>query len=157
MFCYVKVLCSHLTLTLSPPYLLLSPQVSRIYRLAKDSGLSEISRDEVAELLAADKLTPALRALWDAKGPEQTALKALMAAITARDMPSVVGVLAAHPGLLSGGVADVVSGELPLHAAARANHAGLVRLLVAGGAPLEAKNRGGRTALQVGGGRACGV
>lgn len=60
------------------------------------------------------------------------------------------GIIAAHPGLLSGSVVDLSSGgQLPLHLAAASGEVAVLRMLLDAGADLKAINGNGETALQV--------
>lgn len=59
--------------------------------------------------------------------------------------------ISAHPGLLPSCVHDLsAGGALPLQLAAAGGYVDVVQLLLAAGAPLEAKDGKGLTALQVG-------
>jgi ankyrin repeat protein len=59
--------------------------------------------------------------------------------------------ISAHPGLLQSAVHDLSSGgALPLQLAAAGGYVDVVQLLLTAGAPLEAKDGKGLTALQVG-------
>jgi len=58
--------------------------------------------------------------------------------------------LISYPQLVSSGVVDLsAGGALPLHLAAAGGHLDVVRALLAAGAPLEATEGKGQTALQV--------
>jgi hypothetical protein len=59
--------------------------------------------------------------------------------------------IAAHPQLVPAAVGDLSAGDaLPLHLAAAGGCVDVVQVLLAAGAPLEAKDGKGQTALQVG-------
>lgn len=64
--------------------------------------------------------------------------------------PKQQELVAAHPQLLPSAVADLSGGgSLPLHLAAASGCVATVQALLAAGAPLEAKDGKGQTALQV--------
>jgi ankyrin repeat protein len=64
--------------------------------------------------------------------------------------------ISTHPGLVPSGVCDLsAGGALPLHLAAAGGWVDVVQALLAAGAPLEAKDGKGLTALQVGEGNGC--
>lgn len=45
-----------------------------LYLLAKQQGFLEVSRDECAEMLAEESLSPELEQLWETQGKEQLAI-----------------------------------------------------------------------------------
>lgn len=61
-------------------------------------------------MVATDSLTPELEALWQRRSDQQRAVQALCAAAAAGDVAGAEAALAQHPGLLSGGVFDVLTG-----------------------------------------------
>jgi hypothetical protein len=68
----------------------------------------------------------------------------------------VQALVSAHPGLVPSGLCDLsAGGALPLHLAAAGGCVDVVHALLAAGAPLEAKDGKGLTALQVGDAQAC--
>ena len=68
-----------------------------LYIWAKEAGLVA-SRDELAEMLARDALTPPLAELWTVRTREQKAVGCLCQAAAAGDLPALQARLSAHLG-----------------------------------------------------------
>eukprot|EP00775_Hariotina_reticulata_P009341 gene9341-9504_t len=93
-----------------------------------------------------------LTALWDGPaGAAQRQIREICLAASAGDEDELQELLSTcQPDLLPSSVPDLSSGgQLPLHLAAAAGNIGMMRLLMAAGAQLEAVNGLGETALQV--------
>ncbi|KAL4427139.1 hypothetical protein ABPG77_001143 [Micractinium sp. CCAP 211/92] len=118
------------------------------WRWAGQRGL-QVSRDEVAEMLLGDGLTPELQAIWDEQSALQKAVQQLCGAVTAGDAAAVAAAADAQPRLLKEGVFDVQTGVAPLHLAAREGRADLVELLLFKGAAVDGLDGHGWTPLQV--------
>lgn len=92
-----------------------------------------------------------LEALWNSSKADLAAGNALLAAIASEnDAPALLSAVESAKALIRRGAPLLGTSEMPLHAAVRAGRLDALRALLAAGAPLEAKDGNGRTALQVG-------
>ena len=93
-----------------------------------------------------------LEALWNSSKADLAAGNALLAAIASEnDEAALLSAIEGARALIQRGAPLLGTSEMPLHAAVRAGRLVALRALLAAGAPLEAKDGNGRTALQVGG------
>ncbi|KAK9867272.1 hypothetical protein WJX84_010769 [Apatococcus fuscideae] len=138
--------------TAEPPQKWLDPSQDHkakwLYIWAKEAGLVA-SRDELAEMLARDALTPPLAELWTVRTREQKAVGCLCQAAAAGDLPALQAACEASPEVLRGAQLDVLTGAGPLHAAAEAGQAEAASTLLHAGVPADCLDGHGHTALQV--------
>eukprot|EP00798_Chlamydomonas_sp_ICE-L_P032461 gene32461-31073_t len=121
----------------------------RLWKAAREIGLVQYSRDEIAEQLRNDDLCEPLRELSNERKKFEDGVKLLLEAATVGNVSEIRMICSAHPGLASACYPDADSGDLPLHAAARAGMVDALRALVDAGAVVDAKDERGRTAFQV--------
>ncbi|KAG1653204.1 hypothetical protein FOA52_010288 [Chlamydomonas sp. UWO 241] len=100
-------------------------------------------------MVAADTLSDELRALSSGSQAQVDAGRAVIAAMSLQDASEMQAVFQAHSDFVSRGMVDLGSGELPLCLAARTGNAAAAAALLAAGAPVDARNGIGKTALQV--------
>jgi hypothetical protein len=136
----------------APPAPAADAAAVRLFHAARAAGLG-VSRDEIAERLAAGALTPELRALSEAlAAAEPGAVARLCAAAAAGDAPAAAAALAALPSDAARAAcvtaAGAAGGRTALHVAAAGGHRGVVELLAAAaGSALNVRDARGRTAL----------
>ena len=94
-------------------------------------------------------LAEELQALWLSKQGEYTAGTRLLAALMTGDAAAVQAAIVAAGDVIRRGVPILGTCELPLCRAARSGNVEALRALLAAGAPVDAKDSNGRTALQV--------
>ncbi|GAX86046.1 hypothetical protein CEUSTIGMA_g13461.t1 [Chlamydomonas eustigma] len=143
-------------------------QVGVLYRLTRGEGaLLLLSRDEIGDMVREGKLTDAVQTLWDSKRSEVEAGQRLISCLSTDEdegtlqvmsidtevsicytVVSSASVLAAKECVRSG-KPFLATGELPLCTAVRSGKLTAVRALLAAGAPVDARDSNGRTALQI--------
>jgi len=137
----------------APPTPAADAAAVRLFQAARAAGLVGISRDEVAERLAAGALTPELLALSEAlAAAEPGAVARLCAAAAAGDAAATAAALAALPSdaarAACSTAAGAAGGRTALHIAAAGGHRAAVELLAAAaGGALHVRDARGRTAL----------
>lgn len=120
----------------------------RLYKFAREAGLTQHSQDEIVERLATGTLTDELKGLWEKRAAEQEVVERLLLAVAQDDANCVKEICRKCPGVTN--VAHVDNSELPLLVAARLNCENAARALVEMGVSLEAKCPStNRTALKV--------
>jgi len=128
-------------------------RAARLYAYACDAGLgASVSRDELCELMQSGSLTGELARVWEEGEARQGVMDAVLQAVKADDGGALRALAQAQPlvrALLQQGAKDALTGDLPLHAAARQGAVGALRALAELGADLEAANSQGKTALKV--------
>ncbi|KAK9827887.1 hypothetical protein WJX74_007932 [Apatococcus lobatus] len=138
--------------TTEPPQKWLDPSQDHkakwLYIWAKEAGLLA-SRDELAEMLATNSLTPPLAELWKRKTREQKLIERLCKAAADGDLTALQVACEGAPDIVKGSQMDVLSGARPLHTAAGAGQAEATALLLQHGAPVDGLDGHGHTALQV--------
>lgn len=90
-----------------------------------------------------------LEALWNNKKLDLAASSALLAAIVSGDPLAMKSAVEDAKDLIRRGAPLLATLEMPLHVAVRGGHLDALKALLSAGAPLEAKDGNGRTALQV--------
>ncbi|GAX81037.1 hypothetical protein CEUSTIGMA_g8472.t1 [Chlamydomonas eustigma] len=126
-------------------------QVGVLYRLTRGEGaLLLLSRDEIGDMVREGKLTDAVQTLWDSKRSEVEAGQRLISCLSTNEDEGTLqaSVLAAKEYVRSG-KPFLATGELPLCIAVRSGKLTAVRALLAAGAPVDARDSNGRTALQI--------
>ncbi|KAJ9516934.1 hypothetical protein QJQ45_027424, partial [Haematococcus lacustris] len=122
----------------------------RLFRYVCQEGRgATTSVDELAERWAADDLSEELQELWRRKEAQQAVLQRFIAALEANDVAAVQDLCEANPEAVRGGWRDVDTGGSLLHVAARLGAAACMRVLLAGGSPLEATDMQHKTPLKV--------
>ncbi|KAF5843723.1 hypothetical protein DUNSADRAFT_8238 [Dunaliella salina] len=120
----------------------------RLYKFAREAGLTQHSQDEIVERLATNTLTDELRAVWQRRAAEQEMLERLLRAVAQDDANCVKEICQGHPGIVN--AAHIDNSELPLLVAARLNCGNAARALAEMGANLEFRCPStNRTALKV--------
>jgi len=122
-----------------------------LWRWAQKEGL-EVSRDEALELMTELKTRPlpaSLAELWARKWPSQEAAQALCSAVASKDVHKVQAAIEAHPEAVRDAATDERSGISPLHLAAGDGMIEALEALIAAGAPVNACDGGGQTALEI--------
>ncbi|CAL8464448.1 g3983 [Coccomyxa elongata] len=121
-----------------------------IYQWAKNAHM-KVSRDEVAEMLLKDALPEDLEQLWVKGSAQQKLIIKLCQAVVEDDAAVFTEIIASDEGLgvVRSGNYDLLTGRGILHCAAREGRLGFVETLIKAGAPVDAPDGHGLTALQV--------
>ncbi|KAK9904970.1 hypothetical protein WJX75_006675 [Coccomyxa subellipsoidea] len=121
-----------------------------IYRWAKEVGVS-VSRDEVSEMLLSNALSTQLEQLWNEGSAQQKLIIKLCEATVEGDTAALKDMLAMDEVLATvrSGKYDLLSGKGVLHCAAREGRLEVLEMLIEAGAPIDAHDGNGLTALQV--------